>query len=118
MAASDSDTVCHILNGCMPLKSYDMKRHDRIVNMICSKISSYIISEDAAMLSDTFLKSSIFDNTISSDRTFSTSYNRPDITAFDHSSKIEKIINISTPFDAHIDKFVLLLNLLNAPPRV
>ena len=104
LCANPSDTVSHILNGCMPLKSYYIERHDRIVNLICSKISSHIISDDAAILSDTFLKPCTFDNTISSDCTFTTSYNRPDITVIDHSSKNVKIIEISTPFDSHIDK--------------
>ena len=71
---------------------------------MCSKISSHIISDDAAILSETFLKSCTFENTISSDCTFTTSYNRPDITVINHSSKNVKIIEISTPFDSHIDK--------------
>ena len=104
LCANPSDTVSHILNGCMPLKSYYIERHNRIVKLICAKINSHVISDNVAILTDKFLKPSTFDNKINNDCTFTTSCNRPDITVIDHSSKSVKIIEISTPFDAHIDK--------------
>ena len=88
----------------MPLKSYYIERHNRIVKLICAKINSHVISDNVAILTDKFLKPSTFDNKINNDCTFTTSCNRPDITVIDHSSKSVKIIEISTPFDAHIDK--------------
>ena len=104
LCKNPSETVSHILNGCMPLKSYYIERHNRVVSLISSKIHNYILRENVSILTDKFLKPSIFDNSININCTFSTPSTRPDITIIDYTSKKVKLIEISTPFDAHIDK--------------
>ena len=88
----------------MPLKHFYIERHNRVVTLICSKINNYIPKENVVVHTDKFLKPSLFDNSIDINCTFLTSSTRPDITIIDYHSKSVKLVEISTPFDAHIDK--------------
>ena len=99
------DTVSHILNGCMSLKNIYIDRHNRLVDLVFEKIKYYIgCNENVSVIKDKFVKPFMFVNEIDSNTTFITNATRPDIVVIDKTSKNVKIIEISTPFDAHLDK--------------
>ena len=88
----------------MPLKNFYIERHNRVLDLIFTKILHYISNDNVTIYKDKFLKPSNFDDSLAEHCTFLTSSTRPDITVIDHETKHVKIIEISTPFDAHIDK--------------
>ena len=95
-----SDTASHILNGCPKLKNMYQQRHDRIVNLIYDKVVSKS-EADTVVLKDTFITPDIFG---SQKPTFDHPHNRPDIVCIDKKSRTVTIVEISVPFDAHIER--------------
>ena len=87
----------------MSLKDIDIDRHNKITDLIFEKVNKYLSCENVVFFKDKFLKPSNFDHDIDINTEFVTRNIRPDIAVVDHESKTVKLIEISTPFDAHID---------------
>ena len=97
-----SDTVSHILNGCQKLKNMYQQRHNRIVNLIYQKIKAKnMSSENVEVIQDSVLKPSKFN---SEKENFTCLHTRPDIIIINKETKEVQIVEISTPFDAFLDK--------------
>ena len=76
------------------------QRHDRIVNLIYDKVVGRS-KVDTVVLKDTFITP---DKLGSQKATFDHPNNRPDIVCIDKKSRTATIVEISVPFDAHIEK--------------
>ena len=94
-----SETASHVLNGCRELKNIYSKRHNRVVDILHSKLAS--INKDNFVLKDTVLSPDIFG---SEQETFVHTNTRPDITIIDQETRTATIIEILIPFDVHINK--------------
>ena len=94
-----SETASHILNGCRELKNIYSKRHNRVVDILHTKISS--ANRTKYILKDTVLSPDIFS---SEQETFTHRNTRPDITMIDKASKTVTLIEVSLPFDAFMNK--------------
>ena len=77
------------------------QRHNRIVDLIFDKIRSLSQYEHIKLFKDCILKPSMVD---SDNEQFTHAHTRPDIFAIDNVLKHVTIIEISIPFDAHLDR--------------
>lgn len=97
-----SETISHIVNGCTKFSLMYSERHNRVVNILYDKLMSmYASSQFVDVLKDTVLRHIVFTPDVHTQ--FQTNSTRPDITIIDRESKTVKVIEISTPFDGHID---------------
>ena len=92
-----SDTASHILNGCTQFKGLYQERHNRIVNLIFTKVAA----RGKEVLKDTVLRPALFDGYSES---FRHKHTRPDIVVVDRDLRKVIIIEVAIPFDAHIPK--------------
>ena len=98
-----SDTASHILNTCPHFKNMYQKRHNRIVDLIFN----YIIvlpsfkCQHIQILKDCLIKPCMFG---SLNEHFTHPYTRPDIVIIDKELNHVILVEISVPFDAHLDK--------------
>lgn len=99
-----SDTVSHVLNGCTKLKDIYQKRHNRIVDIIYSKVRH--ANGQNPVLKDTMLKPEMFvnENEQVSSSSFQTQNTRLDIVVIDNKTREVIITEISVPFDGHFEK--------------
>ena len=99
-----TETVSHILNGCRTMKTLYQKRHNRIVDMLFEKVRCMKnVKENCEVLKDCHVKPNMFDNETTTDN-FTTTATRPDIVIINKDEKTAFIIEISTPYDAFMDK--------------
>ena len=89
----------HVLNGCRELKNIYSKRHNRLVDLIHGKIKP---TPNVTVIKDGILTPSVFQDT--NQNSFVTTHRRPDITIIDRESGEVKFIEISVPFDIHIQE--------------
>ena len=94
-----SDTVSHIMNGCMEYKNLYSARHDRIVNHIRDEIKK--THPHVEVVNNKIITGELFDS--------STDFNiihhrKPDIFMYDKQTMKAYIVEISIPFDAFVDK--------------
>ena len=95
-----SDTVSHIMNGCTKYQRLYQDRHNRIVNVIVQHIPKE--NDTKLIIKDTVVRPHLFGTT--SQSSFLASATRPDITIIDTLKKEVFIVEISVPFDGHIDR--------------
>ena len=93
------ETVSHVLNGCQLFKNLYQSRHNTIVNLLHDKIVS--ANETCKVYKDKVLTPTLFD---SSESTFNHTHKRPDIVVVNKEEKSAILIEVSIPFDCHIEK--------------
>ena len=99
MCNHPSDTASHALNGCTKYKDIYQARHNRLVDIVHSKLEHY---SNAHIIKDKMLKPEIFDSDTTG--SFRTKSCRPDITIIDKERKKVKLVEIAIPFDAFMEK--------------
>ena len=92
-----SETVSHILNGCTTFQRLYQHRHNRIVDILYDKIKDN--NSCTETLKDTVLQPQLFN--CERDK-FIHPHTKPDITIIDRNNKHVFLLEVSTPFDAHI----------------
>ena len=92
-----SDTVSHVLNGCIRFKQMYQDRHNRIVNLIYDKISN--TNKHSTVYKDKILKPNMFNSDLES---FVHHNTRPDIVVVDEVNKSVIINEICIPYDCHL----------------
>ena len=96
-----SDTASHLLNGCSKQKNIYQLRHDRIVDLVYTKVKAANNVQNKLVLKDCF----VTPVTLGSQQTnFQTPHTRPDIVIIDEEDKTVIIVEVSVPFDAHMSK--------------
>ena len=96
-----SDTVSHIMNGCNKLKKAYQERHNRLVNIIHDKITTF--NPGCEIIKDKPLRPEYFEENLSNVH-FTTRSVRPDICIIDREEKTVNLVEVSVPFDAHINQ--------------
>ena len=99
-----TETVSHIMNGCREMKNMYQKRHNRVVDMLHSKIcATKTISENVKVIKDSVITPVMFDEQASRQH-FMCPATRPDIVLINHDEKTALIIEFSSPFDSFLGK--------------
>ena len=100
-----SETISHVLNGCMEFKNLNVARHNRIVKLIGEQIAAdkldFKIPCDKIVKLEMFVNESEF-----SDQSFSfqlVNHRRPDLLLVNKAKKKAFILEFSVPFDRFID---------------
>ena len=94
-----SETASHVLNGCTKFQRLYQQRHNRIVDILYNKIKDSNLCNET--LKDTVLKPQMFNGQTD---VFTHTHTKPDITVIDRQNKHVLLVEVSTPFDAHIPK--------------
>ena len=94
-----SDTISHIMNGCLEYKNMYSARHDRLVNHISDEIKK--LHPHAEVVCNKIITGDLLGS--------STDFNcvlhrKPDIFIYDRQTMKTFIVEISVPFDAFVDK--------------
>ena len=95
------ETVSHVLNGCTKMQTIYQKRHNRIVDILHSKIEC--VSSKKRVFKDKPLTPSLFHST-NNKNTFVTQCTRPDIVTVDEENKHVIISEVTVPFDGFFIK--------------
>ena len=95
-----TETVSHILNGCKAMKNIYQKRHNRIVDMLYTKLTSK--NPNVKIIKDSIIRPQTFDET-SPRLQFTCPAIRPDIVVVNDTEKTAFIVEIATPFDSFKD---------------
>ena len=100
-----SETISHVLNGCMEFKNLYVARHNRIVKLIGEQIAADKL--DFKIHCDKIVKPEMFVNESEiSDQSFSfqwVNHRRPDLLLVSKAKKKAFIVEFSVPFDRFID---------------
>ena len=102
LCRNPSDTVSHVLNGCMDFHDMYIKRHDRIVNHIHNQLTAFI-TEDHTVYNNRIITAEMF-NSESQELYSSLTHRKPDLIVMDHRGRNVFIVEISTPFDAFVNQ--------------
>jgi hypothetical protein len=94
-----SDTVSHIMNGCMDYKKMYTARHDRLVNYISDQIKK--LHPQAIVLSNKIITGDMLGSNTDFECVL---HRKPDILIYDRQTMKAFIIEVSVPFDAFVDK--------------
>ena len=93
-----TDSVSHVLNGCMIFRAMYIERHDRTVKLISDnlrKVHRDCIIYDNKLITDKLMATrNVFSNIAS---------NKPDIVIINNESEEVYIVEISNPSDTYID---------------
>ena len=76
------------------------KRHNRVVDLVCNKIKGKCVDQTTEFIKDSLVRPAMFGSNLPN---FACQAIRPDILTIDRQRKAVKIIEISVPFDAHIN---------------
>ena len=96
-----TETVSHILNGCKAMKNIYQKRHNRLVDLLHSKLTSK--KQNVNIIKDSIIRPQMFDETTARLQ-FQCPAIRPDIVIINNSDKTAFIVEIATPFDAFLGR--------------
>ena len=99
-----TETLSHILNGCRKMKLMYQKRHNRIVDMLYSKITSMTIHKDCTIIKDSIIRPNMFDPNAPSYQHFRCPATRPDIVIINEEEKTALIIEFASPYDPFLGK--------------
>ena len=94
-----TETISHSLNGCTRYTGMYQARHNRVVDILENKLASKFCN--VTIMKDKILKPCHFDQ--SSTDSFVSRECRPDIVMIDNENRKVFIIEVSVPFDAHMN---------------
>lgn len=92
-----SDTVSHILNGCMNFHDMYIKRHDRIVNLIHKELNTN--NPDLTIYNNQIITADM----VGGNTNDILIHRKPDLLVIDHNGGNIFVVEVSTPFDAFIN---------------
>jgi hypothetical protein len=101
LCRNPSDTVSHVLNGCMNFHEMYIRRHDRIVNHIHQQITS--IHPEVTVYNNKIITSEMF-NSQSHELYHNLEHCKPDLLVINHHNRTVFIVEVSVPFDAFINQ--------------
>ena len=98
---NQSDTVSHILNGCMDFRNMHIRRHDRIVNHIHQEITRH--QPNLTVYNNCIVTANMFSSE-SHGLYQNIQHNKPDLLIIDDHNKKVYVVEVSVPFDDFMDR--------------